>query len=142
MLVFPSIVKAGSIGAQQGYGALFAHDRAIGYYKSVSASYSVPKQVQKFGYALFFMSEYIKLIAMNAIAVTLFLGGWRFPGLRPLAEYVTANFGAGWGNAVFGPPGPSSIALEVWHDSDYPITVSFASLTVRGLSVPWPWIAT
>jgi len=57
VLVFPSIVKAGSIGAQQGYGALFAHDRAIGYYKSVSASYSVPKQVQKFGYALFFMSD-------------------------------------------------------------------------------------
>ncbi len=31
-------------------------------------------------FAVFFMSEYIKLIAMNAIAVTLFLGGWRFPG--------------------------------------------------------------
>ena len=53
-------------------------------------------------FALFFMSEYIKLIAMSAIAVTLFLGGWRFPGLRPLADYVTASFGATAGNAVFG----------------------------------------
>jgi hypothetical protein len=45
------------------------------------------------------------------------------------------------GNGVFGPAGPSSIALEVWHDSDYPITVSFASLTVRELSVRWPRLA-
>jgi lipid-binding SYLF domain-containing protein len=57
VLVFPSIVKAGSTGAQQGYGVLFAHDTAIGYYKSVTASYSVPKGVQKFGYVLFFMSD-------------------------------------------------------------------------------------
>jgi lipid-binding SYLF domain-containing protein len=57
VLVFPSIAKAGSIGAQQGYGVLFADDRAIGYYKSVTASHSVPKEVQKFGYALFFMSD-------------------------------------------------------------------------------------
>jgi lipid-binding SYLF domain-containing protein len=57
VLVFPSIVKAGSSGAQQGFGALFAHDRAIGYYKSVTTSYSVPKGVQKFGYVLFFMSD-------------------------------------------------------------------------------------
>lgn len=53
-------------------------------------------------FALFFMSEYIKLIAMSAIAVTLFLGGWHFPGLRALADYVTAAYGPGAGNAVFG----------------------------------------
>jgi lipid-binding SYLF domain-containing protein len=56
VLVFPSIVKAGSIGAQ-GYGALFAHDRAIGYYKLVTASDNIPEGVQKFGYVLFFMSD-------------------------------------------------------------------------------------
>jgi lipid-binding SYLF domain-containing protein len=57
LLVFPSIVKAGPIGAQQGYGALFVHDRAIGYYKLITASCSVPKRVQKFGFVLFFMSD-------------------------------------------------------------------------------------
>src|SRR5919205_1199723 len=40
-------------------------------------------------FALFFMSEYIKLVAMNAIAVTLFLGGWHFPGLYTLREGLT-----------------------------------------------------
>jgi len=53
-------------------------------------------------FAMFYLAEYMKLVAMNAIAVTLFLGGWRFPGLRPLAEYVSANFGPIAGNAVFG----------------------------------------
>jgi NADH-quinone oxidoreductase subunit H len=32
-------------------------------------------------FALFFMAEYIKLIAVSAIGVTLFLGGWRGPGV-------------------------------------------------------------
>jgi NADH-quinone oxidoreductase subunit H len=40
-------------------------------------------------FALFFMSEYIKLVAMNAIAVTLFLGGWHFPGLYTLQRGLT-----------------------------------------------------
>src|SRR6266508_2368556 len=75
-------------------------------------------------FALFFISEYIKLIAMNAIAVTLFLGGWRFPGLRPLAEYVTANFGAGWGNAVFGVLSFVAFLLKVG-------VLSFVSVWVR-----------
>jgi len=53
-------------------------------------------------FALFFMSEYIKLIAMNAIAVTLFLGGWHFVGIRPLAELAVQSYGATAGNVVFG----------------------------------------
>ncbi len=32
-------------------------------------------------FALFFMAEYIKLIAISAIGVVLFLGGWRGPGV-------------------------------------------------------------
>ncbi len=56
VLVFPRVVKTLSAGVQQGYGTLFAHDRAIGLYKPVAASYSVPKGVQEFGYVLFFMS--------------------------------------------------------------------------------------
>lgn len=42
-------------------------------------------------FALFFMAEYIKLIAVSAIGVTLFLGGWRGPG-------VDALYAAGWTN--------------------------------------------
>jgi NADH-quinone oxidoreductase subunit H len=75
-------------------------------------------------FALFFMSEYIKLIAMNAIAVTLFLGGWRFPGIRTLAEWVAANFGAGWGNAVFGLISLGAFLLKVTF-------LSFVSVWVR-----------
>jgi hypothetical protein len=71
----------------------------------------------------------------------------KIPGQQPLhseaiAAAVLAQISEGRqllrGNGLFGPGGPSCIALEVWHDSRYPITVSFASLTVRGLSVPWP----
>src|SRR2546429_9719286 len=53
-------------------------------------------------FALFFMSEYIKLVAMNAIAVTPFLGGWHLPGLYTLAQAVTDNFGQFAGAAVLG----------------------------------------
>jgi NADH-quinone oxidoreductase subunit H len=41
-------------------------------------------------FALFFMAEYMKLIAMSALAAVLFLGGWRFPGL----EGIKGNWGA------------------------------------------------
>jgi NADH-quinone oxidoreductase subunit H len=45
-------------------------------------------------FALFFMSEYIKLVAMNAIAVTLFLGGWHFPGIYTLSRGLTDATGS------------------------------------------------
>ncbi len=32
-------------------------------------------------FALFFMGEYVAMVAMSALAVTLFLGGWHLPGL-------------------------------------------------------------
>jgi NADH-quinone oxidoreductase subunit H len=79
-------------------------------------------------FAVFFMSEYIKLIAMNAIAVTLFLGGWRFPGIRTLAEWFSLNFGAVWGNAVFGLISLGAFLLKV-------TALSFLSVWVRA-SVP------
>jgi len=53
-------------------------------------------------FALFFMSEYIKLIAMNAIAVTLFLGGGYLPGIKEASVAVTASYGITAGNAVLG----------------------------------------
>ena len=79
-------------------------------------------------FALFFMSEYIKLVAMNAIAVTLFLGGWRFPGLYTLAAFVSANFGQFAGSAVFGLLSLGAFLLKV-------TMLSFISVWVRA-SVP------
>ncbi len=75
-------------------------------------------------FALFFMSEYIKLVAMNAIAVTLFLGGWHFPGLYTLAQFVSANAGQWAGNAVFGLLSLGAFLLKV-------TLLSFLSVWIR-----------
>ena len=45
-------------------------------------------------FALFFMAEYIKLIAISAIGVTLFMGGWRGPGVTLLQESGFPNIAA------------------------------------------------
>jgi lipid-binding SYLF domain-containing protein len=58
ILVFPSIVKAGFIvGVQGGNGALRKQGKTVGYYNTASASYGLQAGIQKFGYALIFMSE-------------------------------------------------------------------------------------
>jgi lipid-binding SYLF domain-containing protein len=58
ILVFPEILKAGFIvGAQHGDGTLLSHGQPIGYYKTVAASYGLQAGAQRFGYALFFMSN-------------------------------------------------------------------------------------
>lgn len=58
VLVFPSIVKAGFVvGAQRGEGTLFSRGKTIGYYSTTSASFGLQAGVQKFGYALFFITE-------------------------------------------------------------------------------------
>lgn len=53
-------------------------------------------------FALFFMAEYIKLIAVSAIAVTFFFGGWRFPGLETLGRGMTDLAGPVVGALVMG----------------------------------------
>jgi len=65
ILIFPDIVKGGLIiGGQYGEGALRIDGKSTGYYSSVAASYGLQAGVQKFGYALFFMTdsslEYLK----------------------------------------------------------------------------------
>ncbi len=45
-------------------------------------------------FALFFMAEYIKLIAVSAIGVTLFLGGWHGPGVDLLVRLGFPNIAA------------------------------------------------
>ena len=58
ILVFPSIVKGGFIiGGQYGEGALRVEGKTRGYYRTLAASYGLQAGVEKFGYALFFLSD-------------------------------------------------------------------------------------
>jgi len=58
VLVFPSIVKGGFIvGGQYGEGALFQGEKTMGYYSTVQGSFGLQAGLQKFGYALFFMTD-------------------------------------------------------------------------------------
>ena len=58
ILVFPGILKAGFIaGAQLGDGVLLKNGRATSFYNSVAVSYGLQAGIQKFGYALFLMTD-------------------------------------------------------------------------------------
>lgn len=58
VLVFPEIIKGGFVvAAQYGNGTLFRRGEVAGYYNTTSASFGFQAGVQKFGYALFFMTE-------------------------------------------------------------------------------------
>lgn len=58
ILLFPAIVKGGFIvGGQYGEGALRKDGKTVGYYSSVAVSYGLQAGLQKYGYALFFMSD-------------------------------------------------------------------------------------
>ncbi len=58
ILVFPDIVKGGLIvGGQYGVGALRVGGKTVGYYNTVAASYGLQAGVQKFGYAMFFITQ-------------------------------------------------------------------------------------
>ena len=58
VLIFPEIYKGGFLLAgQYGNGVLFKGDSIAGYYNSTAASFGLQAGVQKFGYALIFMSN-------------------------------------------------------------------------------------
>jgi lipid-binding SYLF domain-containing protein len=58
VLVFPGIVKGGFIvGGQYGEGALIKNGKTVGLYNTIAASYGLQAGLQKFGYALFFLTE-------------------------------------------------------------------------------------
>ena len=58
ILVFPGIYKGGFIiGGQYGEGALLINGKTAGYYNTVQASWGLQAGVQKYGYALFFMTD-------------------------------------------------------------------------------------
>jgi NADH-quinone oxidoreductase subunit H len=79
-------------------------------------------------FALFFMAEYIKLIAVSAIAVTFFFGGWRFPGLELLGRNVTELAGPVVGSIVMGLASLGSFLLKV-------VAFLFLSVWIRA---SWP----
>jgi lipid-binding SYLF domain-containing protein len=58
VLVFPSVIKAGlGVGGQYGEGVLFRGGKAAAYYNTAGASFGLQAGGQKYGYALFFLSE-------------------------------------------------------------------------------------
>jgi lipid-binding SYLF domain-containing protein len=58
ILVFPNILKAGfMVGGQGGDGAMFKGGKVVGYYRTAAASFGLQAGAQKFGYALFFMTN-------------------------------------------------------------------------------------
>jgi lipid-binding SYLF domain-containing protein len=58
ILVFPSIVKGGFIfGGEFGEGALFRGGKTSGYYNTTGVSWGFQAGLQKYGYALFFMTD-------------------------------------------------------------------------------------
>ncbi len=58
ILVFPSIVKGGFlVGGKYGEGALLKDGKTAGYYNAIQVSYGLQAGLQKYGYALFFMTD-------------------------------------------------------------------------------------
>ena len=58
ILIFPKIVKGGFVvGGQFGEGALRKGSKTVAYYSTVAASYGLQAGLQKYGYALFFMTD-------------------------------------------------------------------------------------
>ncbi|ADJ27786.1 YSC84-related protein [Nitrosococcus watsonii] len=58
VLIFPTITKAGFIGAgKYGKGALREHGKTVAYYDIIAGSFGFQAGVQKYSYALFFMTD-------------------------------------------------------------------------------------
>jgi lipid-binding SYLF domain-containing protein len=58
ILVFPTVAKAGFVyGGEFGVGALHERGKKAGYYSLAEVSYGFQAGVEKFSYALFFMTE-------------------------------------------------------------------------------------
>jgi NADH-quinone oxidoreductase subunit H len=109
--------------------------------QELTSGYNTEYSSMKF--ALFFMSEYTKMVALSAIAVTLYMGGWHFPGLKLLGETITESYGAGVGAAVVGIVSLLSFLLKVvvflfllvWVRASWP-RVRYDML----MSIGWKWL--
>jgi lipid-binding SYLF domain-containing protein len=93
ILVFPSIYKGGLIvGGQYGDGALIKNGKIVGYYNSVAASYGLQAGGQKFGYAMFFMTD-------AALAYLDKSDGWEI-GVGPSIVIVDKETAAAFGKTA------------------------------------------
>lgn len=58
ILVFPSVIKAGlMVGGETGDGVMLVKGKPVAYYNTSGVSYGLQIGAQKYGYALFIMSE-------------------------------------------------------------------------------------
>jgi lipid-binding SYLF domain-containing protein len=88
ILVFPDIKKAGLIvGGQYGEGELIRDGKVVGYYNTIAGSYGLQAGIQKYGYALLFMTEKMLAYLDNS-------GGWEL-GSAP--NIVVVDKGAATG---------------------------------------------
>jgi NADH-quinone oxidoreductase subunit H len=109
--------------------------------QELTCGYNTEYSSMKF--ALFFMSEYTKMIALSAIGVTLYLGGWSFPGLQTLGSIATGAAGPLVGSAVVGIASLLAFTLKVafflfllvWLRASWP-RVRYDML----MSVGWKWL--
>jgi lipid-binding SYLF domain-containing protein len=84
ILVFPGIVKGGFlVGGQFGEGGLLKGGQVAGYYNTVQGSFGLQAGIQKYGYALFLMTD----SAMQWIDKS---GGWEI-GTGPSITVVEAG---------------------------------------------------
>lgn len=88
ILIFPSIKKAGFVvGGQYGEGMLIKDGKVAGYYNTAGASYGLQAGIQKYGYAMFFMTD-------EALQYLDKSGGWEL-GSAPNIVIVDAGAAAG-----------------------------------------------
>jgi lipid-binding SYLF domain-containing protein len=58
ILVFPSVIKAGlMIGGETGDGVMMINGKPVAYYNTSGVSYGMQAGAQKYGYALFIMTD-------------------------------------------------------------------------------------
>lgn len=62
--------------------------------------YSTEYSSMKLGLYLF--GEYVNMFISNALIVTLFLGGYNFPGINSLGEYLSGEYGAATAENIIG----------------------------------------
>jgi lipid-binding SYLF domain-containing protein len=93
ILIFPSIYKGGLIvGGQYGDGALLKNGTTVRYYNSMAASYGLQAGGQKFGYAMFFMTD-------AALAYLDKSDGWEI-GVGPSIVIVDKETAAAFGKTA------------------------------------------